>query len=40
MIFSDFCLSWTDDLTPIHAVMPQNIVRSELTAACKSQAAF
>lgn len=40
MSFSDFRLSWTDELTPIRAAMPQNIVRTELTGAWNSRAAF
>lgn len=40
MIFSDFCLSWTDDLTLIHAVIPQIIAHPELAGVRNSGAAF
>lgn len=40
MIFGDFCLSWTDELTSIHAVIPETIAHPELAGVRNSGAAF
>lgn len=40
MIFSDFCLSWTDELSSIHAEVPQIIAHPELAGVRNSGAAF
>lgn len=40
MIFSGSCLSWTDELALIHAVIPQIIAHPELAGVRNSGAVF